>query len=67
MGYLLLLRGLGETDSWKNLKSTITWHCFFKAILMQICVRQECEQRLRYRDCCQLPSGLGLPSSEAYL
>ncbi len=25
-----LLRALGETDSWKNLKSTISWQCPFK-------------------------------------
>ncbi len=25
-----ILRGLGETDSWKNLKSKISWHCHFK-------------------------------------
>ncbi len=25
-----ILRGLGETDSWKNWKSKISWHCPFK-------------------------------------
>ncbi len=25
-----ILRGLGETDSWKNQKSKISWHCPFK-------------------------------------
>ncbi len=25
-----ILRGLGETDSWKNQKSKISWHCRFK-------------------------------------
>ncbi len=25
-----ILRGSGETDSWKNLKSKISWHCHFK-------------------------------------
>ncbi len=25
-----ILRGLGETDSWKNIKSIISWHCPFK-------------------------------------
>ncbi len=25
-----ILRGLGETDSWKNHKSKISWHCPFK-------------------------------------
>ncbi len=25
-----ILRGLGETDSWKNQKSKISWHCLFK-------------------------------------
>ncbi len=25
------LRGLGETNSWKNQKSKISWHCPFKA------------------------------------
>jgi hypothetical protein len=26
MGYSILMRGLGETDSWKKLKSKISWH-----------------------------------------
>ncbi len=26
-----ILRGLGETDSWKNLKSKILWHCPFNS------------------------------------
>ncbi len=26
-----ILRGLGETESWKNQKSKISWHCPFKA------------------------------------
>ncbi len=25
-----ILKGLGETDSWKKLKSKISWHCPFK-------------------------------------
>ncbi len=29
-----ILRGLGETDPWKNLKSKISWHCHFKCILL---------------------------------
>ena len=28
-----VLRGLGETDSWKNQKSKISWHCPFQNIL----------------------------------
>jgi hypothetical protein len=28
-GPIVTLRGLGETDSWKNLKSKIAWHCPF--------------------------------------
>jgi hypothetical protein len=27
-----ILRGLGETDSRKNLKSNISWHCPFKKL-----------------------------------
>ncbi len=30
-----ILRSLGETDSWKNLKSKISWHCPFKGA--QVC------------------------------
>ncbi len=28
-----ILRGLGETDSWKNLKSKILWHCPFNVVV----------------------------------
>ncbi len=28
-----ILRGLGETDTWKNRKSKISWHCSFKSLL----------------------------------
>ncbi len=27
-----IFRGLGETDSWKNLKSKISWRCSFKRL-----------------------------------
>ncbi len=29
-----ILKGLGETDSWKNHKLKISWHCPFKYILL---------------------------------
>ncbi len=29
-----ILRGLGETDSWKNKKSKISWHCPFNIAYM---------------------------------
>ncbi len=28
-----IIRGLGETDSWKNQKQKISWHCSFKEAL----------------------------------
>ncbi len=28
--HIVIIRGLGETDSWKNQKQKISWHCPFK-------------------------------------
>jgi hypothetical protein len=35
-GPIGILRGLGETDSWKNLKSKISWHCPLTSSLLKV-------------------------------
>ncbi len=44
----VIFRGLGEDDSWKNLKQKISWHCPFKGLAHQILDRTE--SGLRYHE-----------------
>ncbi len=41
-------QGLGETDSWKTLKSKISWHCPLKCIILIRILEKKCRQNKRH-------------------